>query len=97
MAAVDKWRKVLNEGSFCKTLRENNAAESNRKLLNDAKSLLLVLDNDLFIWDNKSSHLIFYNLNNLTLETNSARHQVKRKWKTLGQSSKSIHLVFYSN
>ncbi|XP_052220932.1 nucleoporin 88-like isoform X2 [Dreissena polymorpha] len=65
MASVDKWRTCLNEKSFCKFIRENNANESNRKAKTEAKCLIAVNDYDLFIWDNASCHLIYFKLQNI--------------------------------
>lgn len=81
MADVDKWRTSLNESSFCKRIRENNARESRQSSQIESKGLTAVNDNDLFIWDNASSHLINYNLLNLTeiSAEKKSRFQVKRK------------------
>lgn len=66
MAAVDKWRKLLNESRFCKIIRENNSNESKRNTQLECKGLTAINDHDLFLWDNSASHLTFYNLQNLT-------------------------------
>ncbi|XP_053375397.1 nucleoporin 88-like [Mercenaria mercenaria] len=77
MAAVDKWRTSLNETSFCKRIRENNARESRQNTQLESKGLTAVNDNDLFIWDNSSTHLINYNLQNLTeISDRKSRFQV---------------------
>ncbi|WAR02636.1 NUP88-like protein [Mya arenaria] len=77
MASVDKWRTCLNEKSFCKKIREHNGKESIRKSKAEAKSLIAVNDNDLFIWDNASCHFYYFNLNNLTGENeNKNRFQI---------------------
>ncbi|XP_060594751.1 nucleoporin 88-like [Ruditapes philippinarum] len=65
MAEVNKWRTSLNESSFSKKIRENNARESQKNCQLESKGLIAVNDNDLFIWDNASCHLINYNLQNL--------------------------------
>ena len=81
MATVDKWRTCLNESTFCKKLRENNARESNGKVHSESKGLVAVNDSDAFIWDEQASHLIFYNLKNILTDTvdRKERHQVKVK------------------
>jgi hypothetical protein len=80
MAEVNKWRTSLNESSFSKKIRENNARESQKNCQLESKGLIAVNDNDLFIWDNASCHLINYNLQNLNeISERKSRFQVKRK------------------
>ena len=69
---------LLNERGFCKKLRENNAKESKKKVSPYSKGLIAISENDLFVWDNSSSHLIYYNLKNLGTENREERVQVKR-------------------
>lgn len=85
MAAVETWRTLLNERTFCKKVRENNAKESIRKAKSESKGIIAVSDNDLFVWDNTASYFNYYNLHNLQEQSpeKQNRAQVKKKKHSL--------------
>lgn len=93
MAAVDKWRTLLNERNFCKKIRENNAKESVRKSRTEARGIIATNDNDLFVWDNVSSHFQYYNLQNLTEQSpeKQNRAQVKNLKGTIMKAQAFVH------
>jgi len=66
MATANTWRTRLNDKSFVKKIRENNVKESVRKSKTEVKGLVAVNDHDLFIWDNCLCHFTYFNLHNLT-------------------------------
>lgn len=72
MATVDVWRTRLNDLTFCKKLRENNAKDSKHKTHNDDRRLLTVFDSKLFVWDCSQTHLIYFNLLNVLGEKSSS-------------------------
>jgi hypothetical protein len=78
MATVDNWRTCLNDLKIFKQLRENNGTDSKQKKGTSSKSLLKILDTDLFVWDGYAVQLLNYNLKNATTEKKS-RFQVKNK------------------
>lgn len=65
MAAVDNWRTCLNDQSFCKQLRENNAKDSGQKHSSTSKCLTALQGGDLYVWDSYSAHIVYYNLKHL--------------------------------
>ncbi|KAL3856806.1 hypothetical protein ACJMK2_011523 [Sinanodonta woodiana] len=75
MAVVNNWHAFLNECSFCKKLRENNAKDSRKKLQGEAKGIITIQDNELYVWDSLCSHLLHYNLKNI-LQVPEERHQI---------------------
>ncbi|XP_071178496.1 nucleoporin 88-like isoform X2 [Mytilus edulis] len=68
MAGVDSWRTCLNNQKFVKNLAENNSKDSKQKLRNLAKSLFVVYDSDLYVWDSYACHIVYFNLKQLLLE-----------------------------
>lgn len=81
MAAVDNWRTCLNDLKFFKQLRENNNTDSKQKKGTFSKSLLKILDTDLFVWDGYDDQLLNYNLKNFSTNSTEkkSRFQVKNK------------------
>lgn len=76
MAGVDNWRTCLNELKIFKQLRENNCTDSNQKKKLHSKSLLQVLDSDLYVWDTYDAQLLNYNLKNSDSSEKKNRFQV---------------------
>lgn len=66
MAGVDNWRTCLNELKIFKQLRENNCTDSNQKRKLHSKSLVQVLDSDVYVWDGYAAQLLNYNLKNFS-------------------------------
>ncbi|KAL5016642.1 hypothetical protein ScPMuIL_006231 [Solemya velum] len=83
MATVDVWRTRLNDLTFCKKIRENNAKDSKHKLQTDAKRLLVVFDSKLFVWDCSQTHLIYFNLRNVLSEKSSTCSSTSNHYQTL--------------
>ena len=71
------WRTSLNDRGFCKKLRENNVKESRQKAAAYSKGIFAISENDLFVWDSYSSHLVFYNLKNLDTEIPDRQERVQ--------------------
>lgn len=76
MAGVDNWRTCLNDLKIFKQLRENNCTDSNQKKKLHSKSLLQVLDSDLYVWDTYDAQLLNYNLKNSDSSEKKNRFQV---------------------
>lgn len=77
MAGVDNWRTCLNELKIFKQLRENNCTDSNQKRKLHSKSLVQVLDSDVYVWDGYAAQLLNYNLKNFSDSSeNKSRFQV---------------------
>lgn len=66
MAGVDNWRTCLNELKIFKQLRENNCTDSIQKRKLHSKSLVQVLDSDVYVWDGYVAQLLNYNLKNFS-------------------------------
>lgn len=66
MAGVDNWRTCLNELKIFKQLRENNCTDSIQKRKLHSKSLVQVLDSDVYVWDGYAAQLLNYNLKNFS-------------------------------
>ncbi|KAJ8312006.1 hypothetical protein KUTeg_009379 [Tegillarca granosa] len=79
MASVDNWRTCLNDQTFCKHLRENNAKDSRQKISSESKSLAAVQDSDLYVWDSYLSQLIYFNLKHLLPDS----HERQSQYQTL--------------
>nr|XP_022342130.1 nuclear pore complex protein Nup88-like [Crassostrea virginica] len=76
MAGVDNWRTCLNDLKIFKQLRENNCTDSNQKKKLHSKSLLQVLDSDLYVWDTYDAQLLNYNLKNSDSSEKKNRFQI---------------------
>ncbi|XP_061162673.1 nucleoporin 88-like [Saccostrea echinata] len=79
MASVDNWRTRLNDLKIFKQLRENNSTDSKQKKKSYSKSLLKILDSDLYVWDGYASQLLNYDVKNLHTDSS----EKKSRFQTL--------------